>query len=171
MARPYASKSIDQLESDFHRAKSTHDTKLMKVLEAELGYRKMPSARELAKSVAEQLGLTSTGPQEIENARPADVRNASSTSSGKKPTDEQRHAIECFLQGGSLKINAYAGTGKTSTLQILASSSGMRGEYIAFNRDIVRDAKEKFPDTVDRSTTHGLAFRPSPLAIAVNLTK
>ena len=63
------------------------------------------------------------------------------------------------MSGGSLKINAYAGTGKTSTLSLLARSTGRRGQYIAFNKSIVADAKDKFPDTVNCSTTHGLAFR------------
>src|SRR5262249_29594904 len=31
-----------------------------------------------------------------------------------------------------------------------------------FNRDIVRDAREKFPSSVNCSTTHGLAFRATP---------
>ncbi|MFW8645426.1 hypothetical protein ACOJBO_36705 [Rhizobium beringeri] len=61
--------------------------------------------------------------------------------------------------GRSLKINAFAGTGKTSTLQLLANATTARGQYIAFNRDIVADATEKFPNTVDCSTSHRLAVR------------
>jgi hypothetical protein len=71
-------------------------------------------------------------------------------------------AVDQFQKGGSLKINAYAGTGKTSTLELLAHSTARRGQYIAFNRDIVNDAKEKFPTTVNCATTHGLAFRATP---------
>ena len=42
---------------------------------------------------------------------------------------------------------------------MLAHSSERRGQYIAFNRSIVTDAKTKFPETVNCSTTHGLAYR------------
>jgi hypothetical protein len=34
----------------------------------------------------------------------------------------------------------------------------LRGQYIAFNRDIVSDARGSFPKTVNCSTAHGLAF-------------
>ncbi|UFX48259.1 hypothetical protein HAP47_0016990 [Bradyrhizobium sp. 41S5] len=70
-----------------------------------------------------------------------------------------------------MKINAYAGTGKTSTLEFLAHSTSRRGQYIAFNRDIVRDAKEKFPNTVNCSTSHGLAFKATPSAYRNNSDK
>lgn len=76
-----------------------------------------------------------------------------------KPTDEQQVALEAFLSGRSLKINASADTGKTSTLQLLANATAARGQYIAFNKDIVTDSADKFPDTVDCSTSHRLAFR------------
>jgi len=42
---------------------------------------------------------------------------------------------------------------------MLAHSSERRGQYIAFNRSIVTDAKTKFPKSVNCSTTHGLAYR------------
>jgi len=79
-----------------------------------------------------------------------------------KPTDEQLHALDQFKTGGSLKINAYAGTGKTATLEFLAGSTGKRGQYFAFNRSIVQEAKEKFPSTVDCTTTHSMAYKATP---------
>jgi hypothetical protein len=88
-----------------------------------------------------------------------------------KPTEEQQQAVEQFKNGGSLKINAYAGTGKTSTLQLLAHSTSRSGQYIAFNKNIVRDAKEKFPSSVNCSTTHGLAFRATPSGYKHNSDK
>ena len=78
------------------------------------------------------------------------------------PTAEQLHAVEQFKAGGSLKINAYAGTGKTSTLEFLAQSTRRRGQYIAFNKSIVVEAREKFPPTVNCSTTHSMAFKAIP---------
>jgi len=76
-----------------------------------------------------------------------------------KPTAEQAEALDIFRQGDSLKINAYAGTGKTSTLQMLAAATRNKGQYLAFNRGVVREAAAKFPKNVDCSTSHALAFR------------
>jgi hypothetical protein len=76
-----------------------------------------------------------------------------------KPTPEQEQAVELFGMCRDLKINAYAGTGKTSTLELLSHSTSRRGQYLAFNRDIVADAKRKFPKTVGCATTHSLAFK------------
>jgi len=76
------------------------------------------------------------------------------------PTPEQQAAIEAFGTGDDLVIQAGAGTGKTSTLRMLAESAPRRrGLYIAFNRAIAGDAKRTFPRTVEASTAHSLAFR------------
>ncbi|MDR5746737.1 hypothetical protein QCE73_26535 [Caballeronia sp. LZ029] len=37
-----------------------------------------------------------------------------------KPTAEQCAVLEAALRGGNLKVKAYAGAGKTSTLQLVA---------------------------------------------------
>lgn len=76
-----------------------------------------------------------------------------------KPTSEQCESIEAFSTGETLRINAYAGTGKTSTLSMLAKSTGKRGTYLAFNRSIADDAQKKFPSSVACSTQHSLAYR------------
>lgn len=75
------------------------------------------------------------------------------------PTDEQRQAMEKFATGQSLKISAFAGTGKTSTLQFLAGTRASRGLYLAFNRPIAHEARNTFPNHVDCRTTHSLASR------------
>jgi superfamily I DNA/RNA helicase len=76
------------------------------------------------------------------------------------PTNEQLAVIEAARQGDDLSVEALAGTGKTSTLKLLAESqSSKAGVYIAFNRSIVDEAKSKFPSSVMCSTAHGLAFR------------
>ncbi len=76
-------------------------------------------------------------------------------------TDEQVHCVEAFLQGEPLKINAYAGTGKTTTLKALAEADPnvRAGLYLAFNRAIALEAAETFPPSVDCRTAHSLAFR------------
>jgi hypothetical protein len=42
---------------------------------------------------------------------------------------------------------------------MLAKSRASRGIYIAFNKAVANEAKEKFPKHVDCRTTHSLAFR------------
>ena len=75
------------------------------------------------------------------------------------PTPEQAQAVEAFTTKESLKINAYAGSGKTSTLQLLAHSTPRKGQYLAFNKKTVFDSRGKFPSDVDCATTHAVAFR------------
>ena len=74
-------------------------------------------------------------------------------------TEEQTHAIEGFRLGKSMKINAFAGTGKTSTLMMLAESHRQQGIYLAFNRSIAQQAERKFPNHVECRTIHSLAYR------------
>ncbi len=74
------------------------------------------------------------------------------------PTSEQTLALEYFATGDSLAIEAGAGTGKTSTLKLLAESTKLRGQYIAFNRAIVKEANEKMPSNISAKTAHSLAM-------------
>jgi hypothetical protein len=75
------------------------------------------------------------------------------------PTEQQQQAMDLFNGGGSLRIDAYAGTGKTSTLLLLANSTRRRGYYLAFNRAAVAKATGEFPSAVKCKTTHSLPFR------------
>ncbi|KUN54909.1 DNA helicase [Streptomyces canus] len=74
------------------------------------------------------------------------------------PTPEQVHAADTFRAGRHLALQAGAGTGKTSTLCLLASNTSRRGRYLAFNKDIARDAATRFPATVQCRTAHATAF-------------
>lgn len=76
-----------------------------------------------------------------------------------KPTEEQLQALELFNSGESFAVEAGAGTGKTSTLQLFAESTNRRGQYTAFNKSIVTEAGQKFPSNVAVNTSHSLAFR------------
>ncbi|MHB1668656.1 MAG: UvrD-helicase domain-containing protein [Thiomonas sp.] len=89
----------------------------------------------------------------------ASIAVAAINGSGLRPTDEQAHAVEAFGTGGSLKIIAGAGTGKTSTLKLIGESTAKRGLYIAFNTAMADDAKRRMPPNVSASTAHSLAFR------------
>ncbi|OKI08330.1 DNA helicase [Streptomyces sp. CB02923] len=82
-----------------------------------------------------------------------------------RPTAEQTAAADAFRAGDHLVIQAGAGTGKTTTLAMLAHCPPPRGRppcrqgrYIAFNRTIARDASRRFPDHVTCSTAHALAY-------------
>lgn len=77
------------------------------------------------------------------------------------PTSEQNEAGALFDLGQSMVIEAGAGTGKTSTLIYLATKmkSGQRGQYVAFNNAIVKEAATKFPTHVSCNTAHSLAYR------------
>jgi hypothetical protein len=74
------------------------------------------------------------------------------------PTPEQAAIIKAFSDGHSLVIEAGAGSGKTSTLKMLAAEARTRGLYVAYNRAIADDAKRDFPRGVQCSTAHSLAY-------------
>lgn len=86
-------------------------------------------------------------------------------------TSEQAHAVDLFKTSQLLKISAFAGTGKTSTLTAVAKSTSRRGLYLAFNKSIAEEARAKFPNSVDCRTTHSLALRTVPDAFRGNTSK
>jgi hypothetical protein len=76
------------------------------------------------------------------------------------PTDEQVFAVDSFIGGDNLVVKALAGSGKTSTLRLMAEEAqrrGCRGRYLVFNRSICNDAKGSFPPSCRVSTVHSLA--------------
>lgn len=78
------------------------------------------------------------------------------------PTDEQAEAVRLFRDGESMVIEAGAGTGKTSTLSLIAAdaeSRGLRGRYLAFNKAVVADTTGRLPQSCVASTAHSLAMR------------
>lgn len=75
------------------------------------------------------------------------------------PTNEQQIALAAAEAGETLKIKAYAGAGKTSTLELIAGRfASRRGSYLAFNRDIAAAAKRRFPSNVACRTVHSIAY-------------
>lgn len=76
------------------------------------------------------------------------------------PTSEQQDAIDAFTTTDSLVLSAGAGSGKTSTLRMLAESAPRRrGIYITFGKSIATEAGRTFPRQVGCSTAHSLAYR------------
>lgn len=77
-------------------------------------------------------------------------------------TKEQQKIVsisQSMLIGESLKIQACAGSGKTSTLVEISKANPNRTFlYLAFNKSIVEEAKNKFSHNVIVKTTHSLAY-------------
>lgn len=75
-----------------------------------------------------------------------------------EPSPQQIEIINAFKAGKSFKIEALAGTGKTSTLILLSKSTNKKGLYLAFNKRIAKESESKFPN-VTVKTVHSLAYR------------
>lgn len=76
------------------------------------------------------------------------------------PTPEQEAILDGYWCGEHLNINALAGTGKTTSLQLIAHARPDRpGCYLAYNRAIADAAARKFPPTVHTGTAHSYAYR------------
>ncbi len=72
-------------------------------------------------------------------------------------TPEQQRVVDSKAR--ILAVDAFAGTGKTSTLEAFAlARPNAKILYIAFNRSIATSAKERFPSNVECRTTHSLAY-------------
>jgi hypothetical protein len=76
----------------------------------------------------------------------------------RRPTPEQEAAVAAFASGDHLVLQAGAGSGKTTTLCMLADSTRRWGRYIAFNKAIADEARRTFPENVKCSTAHSLAW-------------
>ncbi|MFM0665008.1 3'-5' exonuclease [Paraburkholderia sediminicola] len=86
------------------------------------------------------------------------------------PTNEQIAAVDAAASGAPVKLKAYAGATKTSTLTMIAERlAERRGKYLAFNKDIVADARRKFPANVSTQTWHSLAYSATDRAITARL--
>lgn len=75
------------------------------------------------------------------------------------PTAEQAAIIDAYSTGDDLVIEAGAGSGKTSTLKMLAADQPYRrGLYVAYNKAIQVDADREFPRNIVCKTAHALAY-------------
>ena len=73
-------------------------------------------------------------------------------------TEEQRAVVAS--NSPALRVVAFAGAGKTSTLRAYAETRpGERFLYVAFNAAVAKDARASFPAHVTCSTMHALAYR------------
>ena len=74
------------------------------------------------------------------------------------PTAEQLDCIEKAKSNNKVTIEALAGSGKTSTLAMIANSLKEKSIYLAFNKISAQEASSKFPSHVECRTTHSLAY-------------
>jgi hypothetical protein len=66
-----------------------------------------------------------------------------------KPTVEQLAIIDASRTGDMVAISAGAGTGKTSTLRLIAEANPDKSMlYLAFNKAIQQEADGSFPPNV-----------------------
>lgn len=85
------------------------------------------------------------------------------------PTQEQIEIINSLRDYDRVKVYAYAGTGKTTTLKMLTEYySRYRFLYLAFNNSISKEARKKFPMNTDVRTTHSLAMNMVSSDININ---
>jgi antirestriction protein ArdC/DNA polymerase III epsilon subunit-like protein/energy-coupling factor transporter ATP-binding protein EcfA2 len=78
-------------------------------------------------------------------------------------TKEQRDILAAALDGKSIAVTAVAGSGKSTTLRLLANvlkdrQPGKKLLYLAFGRDIRAEAEEKMPDNTEVRTTGSIAY-------------
>ncbi|PHV11937.1 AAA family ATPase [Chitinimonas sp. BJB300] len=72
-------------------------------------------------------------------------------------TAEQHAVNQC--NESKLIVNAFAGAGKTTTLEAFARNHpNKRMLYLAFNKAVQLEAAERFPSNVEARTTHSLAM-------------
>ena len=74
-------------------------------------------------------------------------------------TKQQKDILDSVKKHKTIKINAFAGTGKTTTLKLIANEyKEKKILYLAFNTAIKNEASNIFPNNTNIKTTHGLAY-------------
>jgi F-box protein, helicase, 18 len=82
-----------------------------------------------------------------------------STPAAERALSEEQQAI-VQSRSEALRVLAFAGTGKTTTLRAYAQARPQqRMLYLAFNRSVAQEARGSFGPHVSCSTIHGLAYR------------
>ncbi len=74
-----------------------------------------------------------------------------------KPTDEQVSICSYIKkEKGNLQVNALAGSGKTSTIEMMIAESRESTLYMAFNKSAVQEAKERLPSGTEIRTVNSM---------------
>lgn len=86
-------------------------------------------------------------------------------------TQEQNAIIAAAALGKSIKVKAFAGAAKTTTL-VLASREIMHEcLYLAYNKKMQLEAKEKFPSHVEVRTVHSMAYQAKGIEMSHKLKR
>jgi hypothetical protein len=74
-------------------------------------------------------------------------------------SEEQERIVKQKIEPGQiLRVNAYAGTGKTETCRwYVAERPHLKFLYLVFNKKMAEEASKKFPSNVECKTIHALA--------------
>lgn len=89
-----------------------------------------------------------------------------------KPTKEQKDILTAAKGERDIKIVAGAGAAKSTTLAMIAEeSSEVNCLYLAYNRSMADEAKQKFPSNVECRSTHSLAYQYTGRSIAHKLSR
>ncbi|MBT8162551.1 MULTISPECIES: exonuclease domain-containing protein [Arthrobacter] len=126
---------------------------------AQLAWELVKVARSSAVAVAAN---TARGRSSMTNQAPAPSRLASVRAGFRPkwaPSAEQRTILDAFFGQGDIKILAGAGTGKTTTLQLLANSTKAKIIYLTFNKSTAVEAKDRFASNVSATTIHAFAHK------------
>ncbi|XP_036197964.1 F-box DNA helicase 1 isoform X1 [Myotis myotis] len=103
--------------------------------------------------------------QENSCTQATEVKEETSVWPGRKTTIQLTHEQQLILNHKMeplqvVKIMAFAGTGKTSTLVKYAEKwSGSKFLYVTFNKSIAKQAERVFPSNVTCKTFHSMAYR------------
>ncbi len=171
MSRRFVTFGAQQIEA---RARS-HPEEIPELIE-ELGFRRSKGAKHLLSKLKALDGKPLPKPLEqrelFDGAEPeADEQNMLTERPRTRPLDwahlfpfpatsEQEIAVDIFIARKNMKVSAFAGTGKTSTLRFLSATANKeRGLYLAFNRAISKEAKSVFNPKTDCRTTHSAALQ------------
>lgn len=183
MSRPFISKSLSELKA---LCKQSADVRTVQDVLGELEFRKTQGAKkfetelrqrvDVAGNSGDLFGIPLEASSPKKQGQQTGAKGGHSSQAGSKdtgkprrrsspkkpkfaPTPEQQEAVEAFMTGDSLKVTAFAGAGKTSTLVQMANVRDGSGLYLAFNRAIAEEASAEFPSSVDCRTTHSVALR------------
>lgn len=77
-----------------------------------------------------------------------------------KKTEQQEDVLNAIGVHSTIVINALAGTGKTTTLKMIAKENKNKSIlYLVFGKGNEKEAKESFSDNTEVRTTHALALK------------
>lgn len=105
-----------------------------------------------------------------------DSDTAAPAKKGHPPTPQQQEIIDAVTDGDDVAVVARAGTGKTSTLKMVARAlpPNTKIMYLAFNRSVAASARRdraagEFPRSMEARTANSLAMASTPEELKAKL--